>query len=357
MPSDAVAPDPPARADHRAARAARPAAHAGSPRARAPRPVTPVRGLGLDLARHADAGRAGHAVHRARGAGTRPRARVGPGRPRALASLEALLGFDDDPAALVPRDPVVAEAVRRLRGLRIGRTGPVLEALVPAILEQKVTGAEASRAYRGSSPAGARTPRDRPAGPAPAARPPRCSRALPYHAFHPVGLERRRAELVRAVCPRGAAPGAPRATARRTRRRPRARLRGTAGVPRDRPVDGGRGRRTGRSATRTRSASATSTCPNMVAWALAGEPRGTDERMLELLEPYRGPARPRDPPPGGLGHRGTAPRAAAGPAAHRGHLVSPLALINPEEEPPPMRRVIYSMNVSLTGISPARTGA
>ena len=28
--------------------------------------------------------------------------------------------------------------------------------------------------------------------------------------------------------------------------------------------------------------------PNLVAWALAGEPRGTDERMLELLEPYRG---------------------------------------------------------------------
>jgi hypothetical protein len=26
----------------------------------------------------------------------------------------------------------------------------------------------------------------------------------------------------------------------------------------------------------------------MVAWALAGEPRGTDEHMLELLEPYRG---------------------------------------------------------------------
>ena len=28
--------------------------------------------------------------------------------------------------------------------------------------------------------------------------------------------------------------------------------------------------------------------PSMVSWALAGEPRGTDERMLELLEPYRG---------------------------------------------------------------------
>ncbi len=28
--------------------------------------------------------------------------------------------------------------------------------------------------------------------------------------------------------------------------------------------------------------------PNLVAYALAGEPRGNDARMLELLEPYRG---------------------------------------------------------------------
>ncbi len=28
--------------------------------------------------------------------------------------------------------------------------------------------------------------------------------------------------------------------------------------------------------------------PNLVSWALAGEPRGTDERMLELLRPYEG---------------------------------------------------------------------
>jgi 3-methyladenine DNA glycosylase/8-oxoguanine DNA glycosylase len=28
--------------------------------------------------------------------------------------------------------------------------------------------------------------------------------------------------------------------------------------------------------------------PNLVAYALAGEPRADDARMLELLEPYRG---------------------------------------------------------------------
>ena len=27
---------------------------------------------------------------------------------------------------------------------------------------------------------------------------------------------------------------------------------------------------------------------NLVSWALAGEPRGTDDRMLELLAPYAG---------------------------------------------------------------------
>ena len=37
-----------------------------------------------------------------------------------------------------------------------------------------------------------------------------------------------------------------------------------------------------------RSAWATTTCPGLVCWALAGERNGTDERMLELLEPYAG---------------------------------------------------------------------
>ena len=37
----------------------------------------------------------------------------------------------------------------RFRGVRIGRSGAVFESLVPGILEQKVTGEEARRAFRG----------------------------------------------------------------------------------------------------------------------------------------------------------------------------------------------------------------
>jgi 3-methyladenine DNA glycosylase/8-oxoguanine DNA glycosylase len=43
---------------------------------------------------------------------------------------------------------VVGELVLRFPGLRVGRTGRVFEALVPAVLEQKVVGREAHRAWR-----------------------------------------------------------------------------------------------------------------------------------------------------------------------------------------------------------------
>jgi 3-methyladenine DNA glycosylase/8-oxoguanine DNA glycosylase len=72
----------------------------------------------------------------------------GPGAGWLLASLPGLLGADDDPAGFHPRHPVLQETDRRYRHLRIGRSGRVLEALVPAVLEQKVVGAEARRAWR-----------------------------------------------------------------------------------------------------------------------------------------------------------------------------------------------------------------
>jgi 3-methyladenine DNA glycosylase/8-oxoguanine DNA glycosylase len=72
----------------------------------------------------------------------------GPGAAWLLGSLPSLLGAGDDPAGFRPRHPVLRELWRRYPGLRIGATGRVLEALVPAVLEQKVVGAEAWRAWR-----------------------------------------------------------------------------------------------------------------------------------------------------------------------------------------------------------------
>ena len=73
----------------------------------------------------------------------------GPGADRALDGLPALVGLDDDRSGFEPgHHPLVAELDRRHRGVRLGRTGAVLESLIPAILEQKVTGREARRKGR-----------------------------------------------------------------------------------------------------------------------------------------------------------------------------------------------------------------
>jgi len=72
----------------------------------------------------------------------------GPGACWMLDHMPGLLGADDDPDALVAQDEVVAGLIKRSGGVRLGRTDRVWEALVPAILEQKVVGREAFRAWR-----------------------------------------------------------------------------------------------------------------------------------------------------------------------------------------------------------------
>lgn len=72
----------------------------------------------------------------------------GPGAAWLLAALPSLLGADDVPEGFTPDHPLLLGLVRRYPGLRIGRSGLVLEALVPAVLEQKVAGMEATRAWR-----------------------------------------------------------------------------------------------------------------------------------------------------------------------------------------------------------------
>jgi len=200
----------------------------------------------------------------------------GPGAATAVEELPDLVGATDDPSPLEPRHRVIAELSRRLAGLRLTRSNRPFEALLPAICEQKVTGIEARAAFRAivrghgepaPGPGGLRLPPE-----------PSVLAALPYFAYHRFGLERRRADLIRraaALAPR--LVDLPPADAYRL----------LASVPGIGPWTIAE---VGRVAYGDPDAVSVGDyhLPNLVAWALAGEPRADDARMLELLEPYRG---------------------------------------------------------------------
>jgi 3-methyladenine DNA glycosylase/8-oxoguanine DNA glycosylase len=72
----------------------------------------------------------------------------GPGADWALDQAPAMLGALDDPSDFDPADPLVREAWTRNPHWRVMQTGLVLEALVAACIEQKVTGQEAFLGWR-----------------------------------------------------------------------------------------------------------------------------------------------------------------------------------------------------------------
>ncbi len=215
------------------------------------------------------------------GPGTRVGARAwGPGAGWLLAALPGMLGADDRPEEFAPDHPVLREAARRHPGLRVGRSGLVFEALAPAVLEQKVVGPEAARAWRallrrfgepapGPAPDGMRVP------PEPAAW-----AAIPSWEWHRAGVEAVRARTI---------AGAARVAGR---------LEEIAGAP---PAEADRRLRSlpgigpwTSAEVRQRAcgdADAVSVgdyhLPSLVGWALAGRPVD-DAGMLELLAPYAG---------------------------------------------------------------------
>ncbi|MEX2546361.1 MAG: DNA-3-methyladenine glycosylase 2 family protein [Chloroflexota bacterium] len=215
---------------------------------------------------------------RATGGGVLARA-WGPGAAQALELVPGLIGALDDAGALVARHALVAELARTRPGLRLTRSGSVFDALVVSILGQKVTSVEARGSFRelvmrhgepAPGPLGLRLPPS----------PEKLAR-LPYFAFHPLGVERRRADTIRAAA----------AVVAQLERIV------------DLPPDEGRRRLLSLPGVGEWTAAETMRfalgdpdaisvgdyhLPHLVCWALAGEARGTDERMLELLEPYRG---------------------------------------------------------------------
>ncbi|WP_246299265.1 DNA-3-methyladenine glycosylase family protein [Microcella indica] len=137
----------------------------------------------------------------------------GPGAEWSLAHVPALLGDGDDPESLdlaaaaarpVPGWPASAVAAlasvqRRRPGVRLTRTELVLEAAVPAVLEQKVTGVEARRAWRRLLLQHGEVP----PGPAPEGMrvvpTPEGWRSIPDHDWHRAGVGPQRMRTIRRV--------------------------------------------------------------------------------------------------------------------------------------------------------------
>ncbi|WP_281904542.1 DNA-3-methyladenine glycosylase family protein [Phytohabitans aurantiacus] len=205
----------------------------------------------------------------------------GPGAEWLLDRADALAGLRDDVsgfAHLAAAHPLVARLARTHAGLRLPATGQVFPRLLRAILEQKVTGKEAYRGYAKavrhfSEPA-----------PGPVERlwlppDPEVVAAAPYWVFHPFGVEQRRADTVRR-----AAAAAARLEKCTDSAEATTRLTAIAGI----------GPWTAAEVVRVVFGDADAVSigdyhiPNTVAWALAGEPRGDDARMLALLEPFPG---------------------------------------------------------------------
>jgi 3-methyladenine DNA glycosylase/8-oxoguanine DNA glycosylase len=203
----------------------------------------------------------------------------GDGAELAVDAVPRLLGAEDDPAALeLPPGPL-RDLARRLVGLRFGRSDDVMGSLVPAIIEQKVTGLEAQRSYR-ALVLRYGEPAPGPGGLFVAPSPERVA-ALAYHELHPLGLEQRRAVTLARAARRAGWLQAGIAMSTETAA---ARLRSIPGVGAWTTAE------TLRSAMGDPDALSLGDfhTPNLVGWLLAGEARGDDARMLELLEPYRG---------------------------------------------------------------------
>jgi 3-methyladenine DNA glycosylase/8-oxoguanine DNA glycosylase len=203
----------------------------------------------------------------------------GDGAQEFIEMLPAMLGVDDDASDFVPRHPTVAAAHRRVPHLRLGRTGQVLEALIPAVIEQRVPGADAFRSWRvlvskygtpapGPAPAGMRVP--------PSAQ---VWRNIPSWEFHRANVDPRRAQTV-VICARRAA------SLERLATRPAAQVsEALTSLP-------GVGEWTAAETAQRAFGDADAVSvgdyhiPKMIGWTLLGRPVD-DAVMLELLEPMR----------------------------------------------------------------------
>ena len=229
----------------------------------------------------------------------------GSGAAWALDRAADISGCNDRIEGFAPADPGLADTWKRRTGVRLPRTTLVANALMSVVLGQRVTTEDAAQAWRmlvhrwgerapgpelaGGNGAAGQPPASGGNGAAGQQRSlwvppePRFVAKQAYFLFHPFGVERHRAETVRRVAGSAyrldalAAPDIDPAEARR-------RMQVLPGV----------GQWSAGSAALFALGDADAVpvgdlhLKHLVCWALAGERWGTDERMLELLEPYAG---------------------------------------------------------------------
>ncbi|MGD8195956.1 DNA-3-methyladenine glycosylase family protein [Herbiconiux sp. P18] len=214
----------------------------------------------------------------------------GSGASVALASVPALLGADDDWSDFDPSAfALLADSARRNRGLRLTRTGRVLDALAPAVIEQKITSTEAFRAWRvlvsahGDVAPGPAVQGHPARGPVPLRLAPTAEqwRRIPSWEWHRAGVDPSRSRTV--LLAAQVAPGLERTSALGAGDEVWRRLRTVSGVG---PW------------TAAETAQRAHGDPDAVSfgdyhlaatmgWALFGEPID-DDALAEVLEPWRG---------------------------------------------------------------------
>ncbi len=203
----------------------------------------------------------------------------GPGGDWLLAKAPAMTGALDNPQPLPDLHPVVTLAARNHPYLRIGASHNLYHEMLPNVLGQRITSVEAFAQWRRLvQRLGAPAP-----GPIPGLITPPEPRVLadqPVWWFHPLGIEAKRANALKTVAGNAhhlwswsQLPPAECASLL-------AALRGV-------------GEWTVGTVLGTALGCADSIAvgdyhlKNTVAYALTGTPRGTDEQMVELLEPFR----------------------------------------------------------------------
>jgi len=203
----------------------------------------------------------------------------GPGAEWTVINAAPICGEHDDDRGFEPAHPLLKQLHREIRGLRMPRTQAVFEALVPTVLTQQVTTEEARESYKHMVNAlGERAP-----GPYRLKLPPgpEVYAAMPYWRFHRFGVERRRADIIVR-----AARSAKRLeeTVAMDMEAAYRRLRAFPGI----------GPWSAAKVAMVALGDADAVpvgdyhLPHSIGYALEGTSRSSDDRMLELLEPYRG---------------------------------------------------------------------